>query len=498
MNPGLLITLPILIPLAGGVIAALGRRNVRLQRGGLVGAMALNLLAGVLLFAHIHQADGPVSAIFGGWVEPIGIGFYVDLLAAIMVLVAAVIAFCGAWYATGEIGQTIWRRHYAFFFCMLIAGINGAFLTGDLFNLFVWFEVMLMASFALMILGRRRRTYEGATKYVVINMVSSFLFLSALGILYGTTGTLNLVDLGQRLATHESDPLILTSAALLMGAFGIKAGLFPLYFWLPASYPHTGFATSAVFGGLLTKVGVYALFRVFGGTLGMFSDLTGPFLLVIGALTMVMGVLGAASQFHTRRILSFHIISQIGYLVLGLGLFTQGAIAAAIFYNVHNILAKSNLFLAAGLIANTGRSERLEGLGGLFRAQPMLAVLFAIPALSLSGIPPLSGFFAKFLLIREAFRAEAWIWATIALAVSMLTLVSMSKVWSEAFWKDSPRPAGPQRVSRPGRMAPMAFMAVLTILIGLFAGPLWRVADRASEQLIQQQAKPPIVEAQTP
>lgn len=494
MSPSLSISAVLLAPMLSAALLVLRRHDVRLQRAGLMLAMGINLAASVLLFSQVNRATGPLVTEFGRWAVPVGIGFHVDLLSAIMVLVTAVVAFCGAWYALGEIGGTIWRRSYGAFYCLLIAGINGALCTGDLFNMFVWFEVMLTASFALLVLGRRRRTLQGATKYVVINMVSSFLFLCALGLLYGKTGTLNLGDIARRLASSDSDPLILTSAALLMVAFGIKAGVFPLYFWLPASYPHTGFATSAVFGGLLTKVGVYALFRVFGGVLGTFSELTGPLLLVIGALTMVLGVLGAASQFHLRRILSFHIISQIGYLVMGLGLFTQGAIAAAIFYTAHHILVKTNLFFAAGLIAVTGRSERLDRLGGLITARPMLALLFAIPALSLGGIPPLSGFFAKFLLIREALRAGAWVWAAIALAVGLLTLFSMSKIWAEAFWKPSPRSRGPQPVRRPGRMAPMAIMAALTILIGLFVGPLYRIADRASEQLIAQQSfsLPPI------
>ncbi|MEM6280141.1 MAG: proton-conducting transporter membrane subunit, partial [Verrucomicrobiota bacterium] len=286
------------------------------------------------------------------------------------------------------------------------------------------------------------------------------------------------------LGNTGGDPVILSTAALFLMAFGIKAGVFPLYFWLPPAYPNTGFATAAVFGGLLTKVGVYALFRVFGGAFGFLSEVTGPLFLVVGALTMVSGVLGAASQFHTRRILSFHIVSQIGYIVLGLGLFTQGAFAAAIFYIVHHILVKTNLFLAAGAIAATGRSERLEKLGGLLKGAPLLAFLFLIPALSLGGIPPLSGFFAKFLLLREALREEAYFYAVVALLVGVVTLFSMIKIWGEAFWKETPRPQGIEKF-RIMQIVPIASLGAMTITIGFMVEPLFELSGRAAEQLLQ-------------
>jgi len=480
----LLVSLPVVLPLLLALAAWCVRERPLASRVFLPVGLAAQLGASLALFWSIHEAAGPVRVDFGDWDKPLGISFHVDLFAAIMVVVASIIGFAGGLYAVGEIGRLVWKKGYACFFFLLLAGIHGAFLTNDLFNLFVWFEVMLMSSFAMLVLGRRRFVFEGATKYVVINMVSSFFFLSGLGVLYGKTGQLNLDEVAVQLAASGSDPIIFSSGALLLVAFGIKAGVFPLYFWLPPAYPNTGFATAAVFGGLLTKVGVYALFRVFGGAFGFLSEVTGPLFLLIGVLTMVAGVLGAASQFHARRILSFHIVSQIGYIVLGLGFFTQGAFAAAIFYIVHHILVKTNLFLAAGVIASTGRSERLERLGGLLKGSPVLAVLFLIPALSLGGIPPLSGFFAKFLLLREALREEAWICAAVALLVGIVTLFSMIKIWGEAFWKDTPRPDGIESY-RPVQLVPMAMLGTLTVLIGVFADPLFRLSERAAAQLLQ-------------
>jgi len=478
-----LVTSLVILPFIAGPLLLFARKNPQVLRIGIVLTTALNLTLSLSLLMQTLQWEKPFELVFGDWKAPVGITFHIDGLSAIMVSVSSFVGFCGALFACGEIGRSLWLRNYAFFFLLLLAGINGAFLTGDLFNLFVWFEVMLIASFAMMILGRRKHTYEGATKYVVINMVSSFFFISGLGVLYGKTGSLNLVDVSLRLAGANSDPLILTSAALMLIAFGIKAGIFPLYFWLPASYPHTGFTTAAVFGGLLTKVGVYSLFRVFGGAFQSTSDFTAGLFLVIGGATMVAGVLGAASQYHVRRILSFHIISQIGYLILGLGLFTQGAFAAAIFYTVHHILVKTNLFFAAGLISRSAGTEELKEIGGLLNQKPFLAILFLIPALSLGGIPPLSGFFAKFLLIREALLVEAWFWAALALLVGIVTLFSMTKIWAEAFWKDHPNPQPAGQIPAI-QFVPVILLATGTIAIGIFVQPLFDVATHAAEQLL--------------
>ncbi|MBL9157174.1 MAG: hypothetical protein JNJ70_06875 [Verrucomicrobiales bacterium] len=485
MMESALVALPVILPLGLALVAWMGRRSPVVSRSILIAGTALILAAAVALFLAVRAAGGPLRLDLGGWERPVGITFKVDLLSALLVVVSATVAFAGALFAAGEIGRLLWAKGYGTFSFLLFTGIHGAFLTNDLFNLFVWFEVMLMSSFAMLVLGRRRHVFEGATQYVVINMVSSFFFLTGLGILYGKTGHLNLEEVAARLVASGSDPVILSSATLLLIAFGIKAGVFPLYFWLPPAYPNTGYATAAVFGGLLTKVGVYALFRVFGGAFGFLSGYTSGIFLLVGVATMIAGVLGAASQFHVRRILSFHIVSQIGYILLGLGLMTQGAIAAALFYTVHHIFVKTNLFLAAGAIASTGRTEDLAKLGGLLKATPLLAILFLIPALSLGGIPPLSGFFAKFLLIREAMREEAWIVTAIALLVGVVTLFSMTKIWSEAFWKDSPRKGGPLSLCRRSLLLlPVAFLGLLTLLIGLFPGSLISLADEAARQLL--------------
>jgi multicomponent Na+:H+ antiporter subunit D len=329
--------------------------------------------------------------------------------------------------------------------------------------------------------------------------------LVAVGILYAVAHTLNIADLSLKMTkiaqTHPT--LILSVAAFFVIGFGIKAGIFPLYFWLPASYHTPPAATSALFGGLLTKVGVYALIRVF--TL-VFPRMTCTYtlLLTLAGLTMVVGVLGAFAQFEIRRILSFHIISQIGYMIMGLGLLASSdptvrilGIAAAVFYITHHIIVKTNLFLISGTVKALRGTYQLKSLGGLATSAPWLAILFLIPALSLAGIPPLSGFWAKFAMIKAGLQAEQYLVVSAALAAGLLTLMSMIKIWDEAFWKPAPA-AHPREGSHSTGpltrrrllllLGPTTVLAGLTVVIGLQPQPLFTVAERAADQLLDSSA----------
>jgi multicomponent Na+:H+ antiporter subunit D len=359
-----------------------------------------------------------------------------------------------------------------------------------LFNLYVWFEVMLIASFVLLALGGERSQLEGALKYVTLNLISSAIFLAALGVLYGLVGTLNMADLHLQLKTTPYTGLVKTLAMMYLIAFGIKAAIFPLFFWLPSSYHTPPVAVSAIFAGLLTKVGVYTLIRVF--TLLFTQDVayTHTLLLVAAGFTMLSGVLGAAAQNEFRRILSFHIVSQIGYMVMGLALFTPLALAGSVFYIVHHIIVKTNLFLVSGVVHRLRGTYRLKELGGLYRVYPVLGILFLIPALSLAGIPPLSGFWAKFILVRAGLETEQYLIVATALVVSLLTVFSMTKIWAEVFWKANPE-VEPIQLDQPRLLtslalmiAPIAVLAGITVVISLYSEPLFQLALRAAEQLL--------------
>jgi multicomponent Na+:H+ antiporter subunit D len=480
-----LVALPLLVMLVSSVAALACLPYRRTQEAiALAGMVALVGAAGWLL---AETWDGDILVLrAGNWPAPFGITLVADLFAAIMVMLAAIVGLAATMYSVGTIDPDRERYGYYPLMNILVLGVCGAFLTGDLFNLYVWFEVLLVASFVIMALGGRLPQVEGALKYVALNLVSSVLFLSGTGLLYAATGTLNMADLSLRVAEAESDGYMTAIAMLFLTAFGIKAAMFPLFFWLPASYHTAPAPVAALFAGLLTKVGVYALIRVF--TLIFTTDVgyTHSIILWLSIATMVTGVLGAVSHNDVKRILSFHIISQIGYMTLGLALFTPLALAGSIFYIGHHIIVKTNLFFVAGVIRRLGGSYELAHLGGLARSKPALAALFFIPAFSLGGIPPLSGFFAKFVLVRAAADEREFVALAFALGVGLLTLLSMTKIFVEAFLKPAPEvPA-----ATPGRAgfwhyAPIAGLAGLTLVLGLAAEPFLSAANDAAEQLME-------------
>jgi multicomponent Na+:H+ antiporter subunit D len=481
--------LPILIPLIMAAVSLLLWRQRRLQQ--LLGVLGTAAHLGVALtLLQAVRREGFVVLQLGNWPAPFGISLVADLFSAMMVVMVGIMGLAVAVYSIAGVDPEREFFGYYAFLQLLLAGVSGCFLTGDLFNLYVWFEVMLMASFVLMALGGERRQLEGAVKYVTINLVASAFFLSALGILYGLAGTLNMADLSVQLGRLNRPGLTSTLAMLFLAAFGIKAALFPFFFWLPASYHTPPPAVSALFAGLLTKVGVYSLIRVF--TLLFVHDLgyTHGLILVISGLTMVTGVLGAVAQGEMRRLLSFHIVSQVGYMTMGLALFTPLALAGSIVHLIHNILAKSGLFLVSGVVLRLRGTTDLARLGGLYRGAPGLAILFLLCALALAGLPPLSGFWSKLLLVRAGLEAESYLIVAVALSVSLLTLFSMTKIWLKAFWGEPPAAAGAGEISIPGAarlslFLPTAALALLTVAGGLLAGPLVELALAAAAQLLE-------------
>lgn len=482
-----LIAAPVVLPLLTAAALLCLRHAPSRQRSlSTLSSGLLLLLSSALLWQVV--TNGVLAAQMGGWRAPFGITLVADPLSALMVAVTGVIGLAVALYARAGIGEELERFGYHPIFQVLIAGVNGAFLTGDLFNLYVWFEVLLIASFVLLTLGGRREQLRGGVHYVLINLVSSALFLSAIGLLYGMTGTLNMADLAGRLSTLPTG-LVTTVAMLFLVAFGIKAAIFPLFFWLPSSYHTPPVVVTALFAGLLTKVGVYALIRVF--TLLFVQDVgyTHTLLLWLAAFTMLVGVLGAAAQSDVRKLLGFHIVSQIGYILMGLALFTPLGLAGAAVYLVHNILAKANLFLIAGIMRREAGSYDLKQLGGLYAGRPFLSLLFLVSALALAGIPPLSGFWAKLFVVQAGLEAGAYLVVAVSLVVGLLTLYSMTKIWRGAFWKPHPSglPKQPTAESRPLYL-PVAGLALLTLAMSFAIAPVFDVAALAAEGLLEPSA----------
>lgn len=478
-----LLIAPIAVMLLGAALSFAFWGRVLAQKVIATVCTAALLCISIALLLLVSERGIQVTEV-SGWEAPLGIVLVADLFSAIMVCLAGVIGFAVVVYSIPTMDAERSRAGYYPLVLVLLGSVCGAFLTGDFFNLYVWFEVMLMSSFVLLALGGSRLEMEGALKYVTLNILASVLFLTTLGLLYSNTGTLNFAVLSQTLPEASNGGLITTLAMLFLVSFGIKAALFPLFFWLPASYHTPPVAISALFAGLLTKVGVYALIRVY--TLLFVSDVgyTHTLILAVSGMTMVTGVLGAVAHNEMRRILSFHIISQIGYMTMGLGLFTALGLAGGIFYVIHHILVKTNLFLVSGVVYGLRGTYELKGLGGM-RSHALLSICFLVPALSLAGVPPLSGFFAKLSLVQAGLDSGNYEVVAVALAVGFLTLFSMAKIWNEVFAKQAPEPAADVSQGVPLlQMLPVVSLAVLTIGIGLFAGPILDLSLRASEQML--------------
>ena len=479
---------PVIIPLTSAGICMLFWSRPAAQRALTYGAASLMFGAAILLLMRVSDV-GAISMTFGGWAPPFGISFVADRLGAAMVMVTALLALVVLIFGAADIRPRQEKSGFYPLMLGMLASINGAFLTGDLFNLYVWFEIMLITAMGLLVINRTKAQLDGTIKYAVLNLFSTLMFLLAIAIVYGVTGTLNMADLSMTLATAENSAALGLAAALFLIGFGIKAGYFPLFFWLPGSYHTASITIAAIFAGLLTKVGVYATFRVFSLFFAAGDELR-EVMALMAAGTMLFGVFGAAVQWDVRRILSFHIISQIGYMVLGLAIGTPAALAGAIFYIIHHIIVKANLFLLAGAIYRASGTFDLRRSGGLMASHPLLALLFAIPALSLAGIPPLSGFWAKFLVIDAAFEAEAGWLAAIGLFVGLLTIYSMSKIWIEAFWKPAPFERSAPRRIPPIMLVSIAMLGAVTIAIGVMPEPLVAYAHAAAQNLLDPSAFP--------
>lgn len=488
MTPGAVLLLgPILVPMITGVACLAFWKWIRIQRVvSTIGAVALAAETCALL---AFVADGEILVMqVGGWAAPFGITLAADIFAAVMTVMGGIIGLAVVIYSLADIDRERESHGYHALIHFMQMGVGGAFVAGDLFNLYVWFEVLLMGSFVLLALGGQRAQLEGAIKYVALSLIASTLLLMGVGMTYGLAGTLNMADLAVVLPKIEQRNLVLSIAMLFMIAFGMKAAMFPLFFWLPASYHTPPVPVSAIFSGLLTKVGVYALIRVFTLLFVQEVSFTHNLILIASGLTMVTGVLGAVAQNEFRRILSFHIISQIGYMTMGLGLFTAAAVAGSIFYIVHHIIVKTNLFLVSGLVRRIKGTYDLKPLGGVYLAHPLVAIAFAVPALSLAGIPPFSGFWAKFQLARAGFGVDRFVIVAVALVVGILTLFSMSKIWIEAFWKpgdeSEEKPPALTRTEWALYGLPIAGLALITIAIGFASEPLVELSIRAAEQLM--------------
>ncbi len=483
-----MIVLPVALPVLTALITLLGGRP-KTWRRWLVGISA-TIQLGVALALAIGAYEMPPQVLgLGGWAAPYGIVLMVDLLAGIMLVLSSITALGALLFGFAELPVKVENPLRLPLVQFLVAGINLAFCTGDLFNLFVAFEVMLIASYALLTLEADDWDIKQAFPYLAMNLVGSTLFLVAAGLAYGLFGSLNFAQIAERSTEMVGTPELTVFALLLLFVFGMKAGLFPLFYWLPNSYPILPNPLAALYAGMLTKVGVYVLLRIFGQVLPPDMPLLHTLMAWMAAATMIFGVLGAVSRNFIRSILSFHILSQIGYMVLAIGLFTPYALAAAIFYVMHHIIVKSTLFMVGGTVSALNHTDDLGKTGRLWLLTPVLGVVFLFQALSLAGLPPLSGFWGKYMIIVEGLRQSEWVLVTCALLAGVLTLFSMLKIWNGAFWAPKAEDGVYLEDSRWKPMTAVAAgMTALSIVIGLGAEFFMRISFEAARQLMDRTA----------
>ena len=500
-----LIPLIVLLPLLGAAATLALGRNPRLQVIISAATLAATAVLAALMLAMVETSGTGVAHI-GGWAAPWGIVLVVDRLSAIMLLISSIMLLGVLMYSVGQgIADGNKDAPVSIFYptyLILSAGLFDIFVAGDLFNMYVGFEIMLSASYVLLTLGGTGVRIRAGVTYIVVSIISSVFFLSAIGIVYGATGTVNIAQLSVRIAELPSDVQLILHLALLIG-FAVKAAIFPVSFWLPDSYPTAPAPVTAVFAGLLTKVGVYAILRT--ETILFPDSNLQVLLLIIAGLTLLVGILGAIAQADIKRLLSFTLVSHIGYMLFGIALGTVAGIAATIYYVIHHITVQTTLFLATGLIERVGGATSINKLAGLLKKAPYIAGLFFIPMLNLGGLPPFSGFLGKVGLFEAGSHVGGWlVWTVIGVgaATSLLTLYALARVWNMAFWRDREELKGYESplleslqetegtVGNINRTTPRLMVGTTTVMVGLtlaltvFAGPLFSVANRASANIV--------------
>lgn len=497
MTKTLLILTPLLSPFIGGILCIFFWNKLNAQKVIYLLCSMIALLGSIMLIQQVNQ-QGMLSIQAGNWKAPFGITLIVDMLSALMLTASALLGVVIHFFSLSHTSVSYERKQFGFYPALLfmLFGIHGALITGDIFNLYVWFEVMLIASFVLLTLGGKKGQLEGAVKYVTINFIASALFLTGIGILYGITGSTNMAQLSVQLHDAEITPLVHIGFLFFLTSFGIKAALFPLFFWLPASYHTPPIAISAIIAGLLTKVGVYALFRTAIFIFPSDHPALRQLILVLAGLTMLAGIMGAISQKDYRKILSYLIISHMGYMIMGMGIGTAAALTGAVFYILHSIVVKSNLFFIGGMIGQSSKTFDLDRSGGLYKKLPLLSSCFFLSALSLSGIPPLSGFWGKYVLAQAGLVSGDYLIVGVSLLTGLLTLYVVSRVWLQVFLKHKPEEhpssmhkSGEQHFAtqHKGMYLTILILMLVVLSMSFYAEPFIRWSETAANHLLDRE-----------
>ncbi|WP_433595717.1 Na+/H+ antiporter subunit D [Lysinibacillus xylanilyticus] len=462
-----MIVLPLIVPVITAILLVFLRENVFLQRIISLLTLSFVVLISVILLLEI-QKQGVMRIDFSGWAPPFGILFVADSFAMLLVLVANIVAAICLLYAIFSIGKSFEKMYFYPFVLLMVAGVNGSFLTGDIFNLFVCFEVMLLASYALISLGGDKVQLREALKYVLINIVASWIFLVALAFLYGTVGTLNMAHISVRVMEAGVDPLITTVALIFLIVFSLKAGLL-LFFWLPGSYSAPPTAIAALFAALLTKVGIYALVRTFTLLFPNNTEVTHMVLGIMAGLTIIAGCMGALAGRDVRTIASYNVLIGVGFIVAGLAIGTESALQGVTYYLMHDMVAKAMLFLAVGMMMYVTGETVIDKMSGLIRNYPLFGWLFFICMCSLAGIPPLSGFLGKVLIGQGAIEGGNFVLLGLGFLSSLIVLYSLLRIFLSSFFGETIISLEDEKPLPKRMVLPLTLLAACTIGLGIGA-----------------------------
>lgn len=462
-----LIVLPMALPILIGILLVFIRPYIKTQRVISILGMLANVGIAIYLLNEI-QANGIIRLDFGGWEPPFGILFVADSFSVILVSIASIVTMICLIFAFSSIGEKMENMFFYSFVNFLIAGVNGSFLTGDLFNLYVNFEIMLLASYVLIVLGGRKLQLRESLKYVVINILSSWFFLVGIAYLYGQVGTLNMAHISQLISESGQTPLLTVTSLVFLLVFALKSGLL-LYFWLPGSYSAPPTAVAALFGGLLTKVGIYVMIRMFTLIFYHEPQITHTAIGILAGLTLIGGSIGAIAYKDIMKIASYNVIIAVGFILIGLAVMTPAAIEGAIYYLMHDMIAKTLLFLLVGTMFMVTAERKFDFMSGLIRNYPIFGWIFFIVMLSLAGVPPLSGFLGKILVGQGAVEAGAFILLALAFISSIFVLYSLLRIFLNSFWGETMISTDDEVPMKKSWMTSFILLTVATLVLGFGA-----------------------------
>jgi multicomponent Na+:H+ antiporter subunit D len=459
---------PIIIPFFFAIVLMFMQRKVLLQRVVTLSALAISSICAFLLLLQVER-EGIQTVTFGNWPAPFGITMVADSVSSLLVLTTAVLVFFIVWFGFGMIGKPREQHFYYPGILMITTGVSGAFTTGDIFNLFVFFEVLLIASYLLIVLGGERLQLRESFKYILINVISSALFVITVAFLYSVVGTLNMADISEKIKDINQPGIVTTIAVLFLMVFGLKAAIFPLYFWLPSSYAAAPIPVLALFGALLTKVGIYAITRTY--TLFFVHDLsyTHELLIILAIVTVVVGSIGALAHFDLKQIIIYNIVIAVGVILFAVAQLNEVALMGAMFYLVHDMIIKAALFMLIGIVIFITGTSNLRKMGGLMKTYPALGWFYLIAAFGLVGIPPLSGFVGKLLIIQGGFASGNMVGTIIVLGSSLVVLLSAIRIFIYAFWGEPQPIKQVERASYVKLFIPTVILVLLSVVYGVGA-----------------------------